>query len=638
MKVSKLSFAGEQFYCAIPDNPIEVLECVKFLEAHEGLLGLDLETAKHKDYYPVPDDYPKKAPQPGLDPWLSEIRLVQIFDGNTAFVFDLFEVKEAWKLLGKLLRTGHFVAHNAVFEIKHIIHMGIEPNVQCSMLASIITDCAKRSPFEPEEMDDDEDTPPTGHGLDKCVQRLFNIQIGKGMQLSDWNQKQLTKEQYHYAGLDAVLCLKVYQELIKEVDELGMRNYYDMLVNMQYVVADLELCGLGIDRKEHLKLIGEWENDRRKYQKETTKLFTCCDTGSLGGRRSINLNSPKQLGEWLREHYPEEAGTWPTTKTGALSFSRNQVYQKQESVPELKAYFNFKKTDKLISTYGKGLYEATHPITRRVHGSYRLGSTRTGRLSSANPNLQNLPRSKAVRDIFVAGAGTRLVVADFSQIEMRVAGELSGDPVIRDAFEKGIDLHKLIVSHIEHRSYESIEKDERAKGKIYNFGLLFGMGAKKLVHYAANADIHLSESEAYEGYNGFHSLYRTYSLWCDRARSYAERVGYAMTPLGRKRKLAEGEYYTKAINTPVQGGAAEVMQCSCILLRQNLIDSGLASECVTVLNVHDEIGIECRAEYAEDAKDILEKSMIQGFKVIFPKGCIKNLVEAKIGNSWGEAK
>lgn len=654
MKAATLEFNNQKFQRYYVTDSVEMGRCCHLLlNSKSKTFGLDIETS-HKEgfelFEPVKKGNRIIGPAPGLDPRLSNIRLIQIYDPiiKTVYVFDVgAQDLNCWRssgVLKALFAERKFCAHNGVFELKHLTHNGfINVHVDCSMLMSIMVDRAERSPFEPEEEDSDE--PPdgmtaykkTGYGLDAVIGRLFKLHIPKHFQTSNWNAETLSKDQINYAALDAVLTYEVGALMMKKIQSYKMLDGYKVLRNMQYVVVDMELNGLGIDSDAHQKLIATWEKDHAKLS-----------IGCITYFKKVNTRSSKQLNAWAKAKYPEQFWTrfWPRTTASTeeqivLSFGRSGLLEVIDSLERrfshrskaLGTLLEYKKVDKLISTYGETLRRIIHPTTRRLHCSFIIGETRTGRLSSREPNLQNLPRSESVRRLFIAGPGNHLLVADYSQIEIRAAAALSHDPVMTKAFKDGIDLHKYILKIAFKWKLEDITKDQRQLGKAINFGFQFGMGWKKFAKYALTSyGQHVTDEQAEHVFITYHKLYHVYSAWCDEERAKCEKLGFVRTPLGKVRKLLPEEQYTRSVNTQVQGGAAEVIMLALIKFRK------LHPKTAKIVStIHDEIIVEC--ESADPVfKDLLEKCMIDGFTEVFPDAPINNLVDLHFGLNWNDAK
>lgn len=632
MKKLNIKFNKKQYSVYYLQTSEEFVKAVEQLcKSPSPLFGLDLETGKDPNYLEN-----KRA---GLDVHLSFIRLCQIYDPATlrVYVFDLTKSKPNISPLRVLFKTSkQFIAHYAIFEIKHLMHLGIKADCHCSMLMAQFYENAMHSPFERDENEDDDNQYTTkimgGFGLANLCFRYFKQQLPKELQLSNWNELELTNDQICYAATDAIATYDLGKFLYKKIVRFKMVKAYKVYKDMQAVIAEMENTGFKIDVKAHNKLIGEWEKELIKYQQKCKQYF--------GG---INLRSPKQLHEWVQSYYkdkPKVRIEWPKSeKTGLCSFNK-MLLEKQKHLTPIQTLLDFKQYSTLLSTFGDSLQKKLNPKTKRVHCSFSLGETRTGRLSSKEPNLQNMPaRNNSFRHIFTCEPGNRLVVADFGQIEIRVAGELSKDPQIRGAFKNAVDLHSAIVAQLEGKPIDKVTKAERQLGKAINFGLQFGMGATKLALYAKMSyGVEMSQGDAERAYKAYHTRFKKYSAWCDTQRDLAKKVGCIRTPLGKVRKLEEGETYTKAVNTPVQGGAAEVSFLSLIELHNQLANKPKLQAKI-INTVHDEIIVECPAKHAKKVQEILVKSMQTGMLKLFPKAVgLAQLTEAKDGASWSEAK
>lgn len=628
MKLVKVKFDSFEYsFCYITKDEQLRWAYERLEKSRAKVFGLDLETGKVGKY--------KADKEAGLDPYKSFIRLCQIYDTESKIVY-VFDCRkcEALKALAPIFKYKKFIAHYAIFEAKHLTHAGIViPNLHCSQIMAQFVYNAEHSPFEPEDEEDEEERPDSryykkgGFGLDNLVGQYFGVRISKAEQVSNWNAKTLTKSQVAYAALDAVLTYELGRVLMANIVSYKMKKAYELYQEMVHVVAHMELSGMKLDAGRHKHLINEWTKKKEKLEKECSKYFG-----------EVNLRSSKQLDAWVKEYYadkPKLLAAWPRSeKTQNYSFNKTHLAD-LPTLPPIEALLAYRKYATLLSTFGESLQSKVSLATGRLHGSFVLGETRTGRLSSRNPNLQNMPaRDDSFRHIFTAPQGSALVVADFSQIEIRVGAELSRDPVMLEAFENGIDLHKKIVSVLNGKKIEDVTKEERQLGKAVNFGLMFGMGATKLAKYArASYGVSMSEEEARRAWEAYHSLYSVYSDWCKKQRAIAEKVGFARTPLGKMRRLLPEEVYTKAVNTPVQGGAAEVSFKALCILRKLL--AGRANITCTV---HDEIIVECKKERAATVAALLTKAMEEALLYVFPDATTNGLVDAHIGLDWSEAK
>lgn len=624
MKQLKTSFNDFEFNVYYIKKTTEAVEVVKKLY-NLNRFGLDIETLK----IPLYKDHPKA----GLDPTLSRIRLVQLYDGEASvYVFDINHID--LYVLSPLLREKDFVAHNAKFEIAHFTWNGF-PNMRvgCSMLMSQMVHTAEHSPFEPEwdeeEEDEEEGVPKykrTRHSLDAVTYRLFNKRISKQEQVSDWSKEELDSQQLLYAGLDAVLTYKAGMILGKKILEYKMLKAYFLLKDMQHVVAEMELTGFPVNWKKHEDLKVGWLAEMEKAKAACTPFF-----------KETNVRSSLQMGKWLESHYKDKPNmylAWPRTPKGAYTFTKTKIFP-YKNEPAIAALLNYKKYAKLLDTFGEPFLKYRHPVSDRIHTSFTLGMTRTGRMSSRDPNLQQVPRDGAMRDIFAPTAGNVFVVADFSQIELRIQAELSKDPVMRKVFSQGDDIYKTMAQAITKKDLNSITKEERQVGKVVMLALGYGMGPTKLKDYAAMSfDIQLSELDARLYWDTYHSTFRVYSQWCNRIRDHSGSLGFARTVMGKMRKLLSDEVYTKAPNTWVQGSALEVMLLTCIYTRNNLKET--KAKLVNV--VHDELIAECEDSEKERVAKVIESSMIKSMTELFPEASLIGLAEPHWGETWKEAK
>lgn len=592
-----------------------------------GLCGIDIETAKAPGM--------EAHEQAGLCPRLSRIRLLQVFDGgSTSYVFDLFKVDK--ELLRPMLSKGRFVAHNGIFEIQHLTFNGFpDLNIGCSMLLSQLIEGAEHSPFEAvlpviDDAEDDDDKDGlsqyrrTGHGLDAVTQRLFGVKVQKKEQTSDWGVAELSDGQIVYAGLDAVLTYKVARSLAPKIKEYKMEKPYELLKKMQHVVAHMQLQGLPVDWEYHANLIKTW-GDKSAEALAACKPF-------FG---EVNMRSGKQMSDWLVKYLKDDPMTllaWPKTAKGSYAFSKTAVTA-YRNLPAIAALLEYKKYAKLIDTYGDSLIQKKHPLTGRLHTSYTLGETRTGRLSSRAPNAQNYPRDKIFRNMFVAEPGHVLVVSDFSQIELRLQAEFSKDPEMRKVYKDGQDLYKKMASSFYKIPIDQVNKDQRFIGKTCLLALGYGMGHKKLRQYALNAGVVQPEKFWQAAHKAYYTTFSVYTMWCERMRDRATKLGYIETLLGKRRKLGEDEVYTRAPNTVIQGSAAELMMRAMLICYEKIKGWG-----ELVATVHDEILLHVKEEDAERARVCLSDAMNTAMMELFPDAASHEVADAAYGSKWGDVK
>lgn len=641
MKVFKGEIKGISFNACYIDDPEEAATLLAKLTASDiPVWGLDIETFKRNEF--------KDHPKSGLCPLLSGIRLLQLYGGgDNIHVFDLFHVPLVH--FSALFNTKKFIAHNANFEIKFLSYFGFKDlDISCSMIMDQLVYVAEHSPFELEfvEFDDDEEIPKgkrSYHSLATVTKRYLGFQPPKEEQLSDWGKKDLTPSQIIYAGLDALLTHKLGRILSGKLLHYKMGEVYGLLKKMQHVVADMELNGFPINWDEHSDLIIKWEEEYKK-----------CNAACAPHFKDVNLRSSPQMCKWLIAsfaHKPALLSEWPETDTSierraanpnlpkTYSFSKSKIFP-YKAIPAIGSLLEFKKYAKLLDTFGAPLREFMHPSTKRIHPSFTLGKTVTGRMSCFNPNLQQVSADKktmkySLRNAFQVGKDESFVVADFGQIELRVQAEFSKDPVMLKVFSEGEDIYCAMASAYTGRTITKADKKERDFGKILMLALGYGMRWKKLRVYAAMGfDVNLTEEEAKAAYNSYHTTFKVYSNWCDRVREHCKKLGFARTALGKIRKLKEDEVYTKGPNHFVQGTAFEILGFACLEIREKF-----KSIPATLVNiVHDEVIAICKKGYEKQVQDIMQKAMENGMLKIFPHSALVGLAEPHFGDTWKIAK
>jgi DNA polymerase-1 len=558
-----------------------------------GPWGLDIETM------PLPAF--RKDSKAGLDPWRSSIRLVQVYPGGpTCFVFDVQAL--GLSPLKELLNTRELVAHNAVFELKHLLHGGITPaRLGCTLLQDNALGNGRRA-------------------LAALAADTLNWHMDKALQVSDWTAANLTPAQLDYAALDAVTAFRLARELSGRLQERGLTRCYQLMRDAQPAIAKLELAGCPFDTAAHTALLSQWQTMAEQARGELDRLLN-----------GANPDSPLQLSKWLAANLPADTlETWPKTATGPLQTDADALAGL--TLPALEPLKRYKLAMKGLSTYGTGYAKHISPVTGRIHASFTIGGTATGRLSCSSPNIQNPPRDPAFRALFAPAPGRCLVVADYGQIELRVAALVSGDPAMLAVYEQGQDLHRKTAAAFLGKEPSDVTKAERQIAKGINFGMLFGSGAKGLQAFCKSSyGVDLSLAQADKARAAFFTAYPGLSSWQKQTRHAAERAKQVRTPGGRVRAL-DRNIGTECLNTPVQGGAAE-----CLLAALAALDvDSLGGRLVNI--VHDELVVECEPEQAGAVAAEVERAMVAGFLAIFPNGSTRDLVEAHSGANWAAAK
>lgn len=627
MKKYKVEFGPFKYVAYyITDQTEAEKTCSRLRSAPFEVGGLDIETYAKKKF--------KQHSRGGLDPHLSRIRLVQIYDGSAVYVFDLKKL-DSWECVQKLLKAKRWFAHNAVFEIKFLEHSGLQDlDIGCSLLLSELVYNAENSGRElsEEEEAELEETPErvvsyrkNGHSLKDVCGRLFNVMLDKDEQKSDWGAENLTQAQILYAALDAVVTFHAAKRLGKKVSEYGMKKHYTLIKKAQHVISEMELNGMPVDWEYHKKLIEKWDEKRAEAQRK-----------SYGYFGDTNMNSAPQMNKWLEKYFarePEILKRWPRTPKGGYSFNQSLISPFKKLEP-IKWLIQYKEYQKLVSTYGESLAAQVNPVTKCLHTGFTMGHTKTGRLSSRAPNLQNFPSEEDYRAMFAVPEEDVMIVADFSQIELRIQAEMSRDPVMREVYKKGGDIYLQIAEKFFRCKVDPNTPDGKIKrkfGKVLYLSLGYGMGANKLVFKCHEAEVPLRDEQVVAGHKFYRELHSVYISWCDRSRDTAKQLGYARTLFGKMRRMDPDRVYTTAPNTEIQGTAGELMLLAALAVKKRV--GGYAS----IRNiVHDEIILTCPREMAEQCVTDVRDGMNAAMAYMFPKAASHEVTEPKICSNWGE--
>jgi len=594
LQMGPMNFRNQYF---LVQNTKEAVNAVRGLR-RTGTLFIDIETA------PLPEF----AGEPGaaLDPHRSRIRLVQANGGEGIDIFDLDYVP--LRRLAPLFE-GSWVAHNAVFELKHLLHAGLNPTTpRCTLLAE--NALSNRL-----------------IGLAEAAQERLSVTLDKEEQASDWSARQLTDSQLNYAAMDVAVLMPLWVLQEKVLKSRQREDLAELLFGAQRAVALMELHGIGFDVEAHAWLIARWKKERRVARQALTEL------GFLN-----NPNAPAQVADFFAESLPPELlSGWPRTERGQLSTAADLLAPYAEQ-PVVAAYLTYRRWNDRLKSFGEKLLQQVNPVTGRLHPHFLLGGADTGRMSSSAPNVQGLPRDPEFRALFVPGPGHTFVRADYNQMQLRIAGLLSGDVKLLAAYERGDDVHRLTAARVLGKPPGEVTPEERNLAKAIAFGLLFGMGGPRLAIYARSRyGVEVSGEDAQRIRDRFFETYPELAQWQRDRVADARLNGCSVTPMGRVRNFVREEkdfFHTAAMNTPIQGGEAEVMLAALGLLPDALKPLGA----VPVNCVHDELLVECPEENVEAVTEALRHCMEQAMLRVFPKATLRGLVEASHGPSWAAAK
>lgn len=603
-------------YCDTSDDLANILAYVR---ASDVTWAIDIETMAKPGY----------QASIGIltDPKTSNIRTVQLYDGGKyTFVLDCMKTPELLEELAKILPHKKLLAHNAKFELSFLKYNDVPvEHIGCTMLMRKLLYRAEHSVFDVDGGASDGGR----YNYGATVYAYLGVELPKDIDHSQWGAPNLNFEQLSYCALDVFYLWHVGEVMASQIVSYGFKDAYILQRDAQHPIVAMEDEGVVFDTEQHILLIDKW----KKIMTDALDEFY-----AVVGHDKYNVTKPKSVRQYVAENIPEdELAHWPLTASGLISLSAN-VLQEYMHHPAIAAYAVFTKYKSLLSKYGNKLRDWISPVSGKIHTQYVLCGAVTGRMSSKQPNLQNIPRGKEVRKLFTAAEGEAIICADYGQIELRVAAILSGDPVMIDAYNTGKDIHRLTAAGTAGVAYEEVTKEQRTAAKALNFGLIYGMGWKKFIAHAKwNYGVTFDEDEAKHAIAMFRETYSTYYAWQIAQGKMCERLLYSDTVLGHRRALDEEYYYTAGINHPIQGSAGHVLLRALIRLNE-LFRKCPDYNARLCLTVHDEISCYCPLEDAATVKGLVEQEMVAGFLDIFPTGSIRDLVEAHIGPDWAEAK
>ena len=424
---------------------------------------------------------------------------------------------------------------------------------------------------------------------------------------------------------EAYTCIAAKNQLLEQLEDHGMKKLYDEIeMPLVYVLADMEKEGVRAEKAE-LEAYGA-QLTGRILELETSIYEKAGET--------FNINSPKQLGVILFEKLQMPNGK--NTKTG-YSTAADVLERLAPDYPIVSEILEYRQLTKLKSTYADGLALCIAP-DGRIHSTFNQTITATGRISSTEPNLQNIPirmeLGRLIRKVFVPKEGYVFIDADYSQIELRVLAHMSGDQNLIAAYQHAEDIHRITASQVFHTPLEEVTDLQRRNAKAVNFGIVYGISS-----FGLSQDLSITRKEA-EGYIA--SYFETYpgiKIFLDRLVTNAKEKGYAETMFGRRRpvpELASSNFMQRsfgeriAMNSPIQGTAADIIKIAMIRVKQRLEREQLKSK--LILQVHDELLIEAAADEEEYVKTLLAEEMRHAADL-----AVTLEVDVKSGRNWFEA-
>ncbi len=511
------------------------------------------------------------------------------------------------------------IAHNLKFDYKVLHQQGVEVKGKLfdTMIAHYLL------------------SPDGRHGMDYLSEMYLDyIPVSIETLIGKKGKKQGTlrdvsvAEQTAYAAEDADVTFQLYELFAPQLKSENLEKLFtEVEMPLVNVLARMELAGVSLDKDWLAQESVDLESDLKKLEQEIFEL----------SGEEFNMNSPRQLGDILFEKMQLDPKA-KKTKTGQYATSED-ILQKLASKHEIiKHILEYRQLQKLKSTYVDALPAQIDTFDNRVHTNFSQTTAATGRLASVNPNLQNIPirtlRGQQIRGAFVAGDGKKLISADYSQIELRLIAEISGENNMLEAFNQGADIHASTAAKLFKIPIEEVSKIQRSQAKTVNFGIIYGQGAFALAEQTG-----LSRSEAKAMIDAYYETYPRLREYMDEQVKKARDLGYVETILGRKRHLTDinsnnfvvrGHAERNAVNAPIQGSAADIIKLAMIRIDQQLEEKKMNTK--MLLQVHDELVFESPISEIEKASKLIKTEMESAYPTKVPL-----VVEVGVGDNWLEA-
>lgn len=436
------------------------------------------------------------------------------------------------------------------------------------------------------------------------------------------------KEIVDYACEDADVTLRLYPILKEEMEKYGVTSVFTHIeMPLLPVLARMERNGVRLDT-------AALEETGRNFTERMQQLET--DIYELAGHE-FTITSPKQVGAVLFDELQISAKV-KKTKTGQYSTSEEVLESLRDKHPIVEKILQHRALKKLLSTYVEALPKLIHPETGHIHTSFNQAVTATGRLSSSNPNLQNIPvrgeDGREIRRAFVPEEGDVFFSADYSQIELRIMAHLSEDEHMVADFNSGLDIHAATAARIFHKPVEEVDRDERRKAKTANFGIIYGISA-----FGLSERMGVSRGEAKELIENYFATYPKVREYMNKSIERAKQTGYITTQFGRRRYLADinagnatvrGYAERNAVNAPIQGTAADIIKLAMVAIDRRLREEKLQTR--MILQVHDELNFSVPPTELEQVRHLVVEEMERAFQMRVPL-----VAECGEGTNWLEA-
>jgi DNA polymerase I-like protein with 3'-5' exonuclease and polymerase domains len=559
-----------------------------------------------------------------LDPYTSRLRLIQLATPSIVHIVDLdafansssspLSQNEALEPLRRILSAPRpiKIAHNAKFDAKFLKHnLGVDlGGLFDTLLASQLVGAG-----DIEER----------HGLETVASRYLNEAVDKSERLSNWNF-ELSEAQLEYAARDAAILLPLREKLIDRLKSESLVKVAQLEFECVMPVVDIELAGFFMHKERWLDQLSIVEKRRVELAEQLQQVLAEeSSQGSLFGgpqREDINLDSQQQLTKALARlgiPVPDSTRNWKLQPLAA-------------EYPIIGTLLEYRTVQKALTSYGENMIEMINPVTKRLHADFRQIGAPTGRFACTNPNIQQVPHSVEYRRCFSGyPAGRKLIIADYSQIELRILAEFSGDRGFIEAFNSGADLHRVTAAQVFNASLDQVTKEQRDFAKRLNFGVVYGIGAQRFALMTG-----LSVPDAENVLRRYFATYRQLDTYLREAANRAVSERQARTASGRLVRFRYDENDRQQIsmtqrngkNTPIQGTSADILKRALRLLRDELRETN-----AKVVNIiHDEVVVEADADEAADIAEKVERLMRVAGEEYVKTVPVK--VETEIADEW----
>ena len=555
-----------------------------------------------------------------LDPYTARLRLIQLATSECVYIVDLNHFADGdlgkGQTLAPLRRLFSSprpikIAHNAKFDAKFIKHnLGVDiVGLFDTLLASQLV-----SAGDIEER----------HGLQAIAGRYLNEAVDKSERLSNW-EFELSEAQLQYAARDAAVLIPLREKLIDRIKSLGLIQCAQLEFECVMPVVDLELAGFFMDKRRWLQQLAIVEERRGELANELQEMLgEGVAQASLFGppRANINLDSQQQVTEALTRlgvPLPDSTRNWKLQPLAA-------------QYPVVAKLLEYRTMQKALTSYGQNMIEFINPKTGRLHADFRQIGAPTGRFACTNPNIQQVPHAAEYRRCFMGHPeARRLVIADYSQIELRILAEFSGDEAFINAFKSGADLHKVTAAQVFGLSTEQVTKEQRDFAKRLNFGVVYGIGAQR---FSIMTGVGVSDAE--EILRRYFATYKKLDAYLRESANRAVDERQARTGSGRLVKFNYDPSDRQQVsmtqrngkNAPIQGTSADILKRALRLLNDELRET--SAKIVNI--IHDEIVVEVDEGEAQDVARKVEQAMCAAGEEFVQTVPVK--VETQIASEW----